>query len=368
MTMHLRTLFYEIKSKKIVSVSLFAAFIFPLILFFGLKPLNQFIITERFGAETLPLAVVDLEKSFYTTVFINELIQAPGIQSHIDVVLADEGKAHALLAANQIAGIVIIPADFTHSMEDGPFTPMEFHMNPRKPLQAKLIKEGLDSGAYLMSAVQNALYMVSAYLRILPISPETFDSLFQAAMLKMMALPLKRGDVFREFPVTPWGDAGMEYYYLTAILIAFIALMGCRVIWAYHENDKDYYLRLRVAGALRLIRGMGGFCYGAILLTIYGAGLGVPLKVLAAGRTTDYLLLLLIIGGIAISLSALGVFVAFIARNRKQALLIWLLFVGFNVVISGMILPLHFLPDFVPAGLRLVSPFYWWQSWLLGVL
>ena len=111
------------------------------------------------------LLIVDQEESFYTSFFIQKIIQTPSLQENIEIVKTTKEEGQKLLDTNKAAGMVIIPEAFTDNMQKGIYEPLVVIGNHNKPLQATMIKEGMESVTNLMSAAQSAVFTVCDYAR-----------------------------------------------------------------------------------------------------------------------------------------------------------------------------------------------------------
>jgi hypothetical protein len=311
------------------------------------------VMSEFNGVGELPAAVVDLDKSFYTTTLVNQLLSSPSIEENIEAVLTDEEHAFKLLRDDKIAGVLVIPAGFTEGTLTGNFLPLTFYANPLRPYQVQLISEGLDSGAHLVSSVQNALYAVYRYVGELPITRGELDGIFNRQMIALISTAMSRNDIYVRVPSTPWGGKSMEIFYALNIVL-FAMLFTCfRCIGAYFEADGRFYTRVRLSGApggMRLITNIAASFaaltfYGLCLMSVVVARTGIPITVM------------FVMPVIALSMAVICVFAAAVSGSMPRAVLIW---------VTAMLLMapdvLHFL------NIQLFSPVYWWRLVLLNVI
>lgn len=323
--------------------------IFPIITILTVARLSSTLLINSSAIDPIILVIADREKSFYTDFFIEKIIETPSLQDNIEIIITDEEEGQNLIDNNEAAGLVIIPENFTSNMQKSIFEPIIVIGNHKKPLQATIIKEGMESATNLMSAAQSAVFTVCDYAREYEVSEEQIDITFQKAAVSFSLKALARDQIFSETIKTPWMDMESTYFYFSSLLIFFISLYGLQGLYLYlSEKENKIITRIRSVGVplWKIILGKWLsltfflFIQGTIILASF-MGLGL---FEATGNLNLGLLLLLVICS---CISSLTLFIASLSKNDYIGSMAIFIISILGAVIGGGIVPYSYMPDFM---------------------
>lgn len=199
---------------------LFAMMLFPILLlgitYLGLKPLLQ----DKQWVEPFSVAIVDEDNTFETKLLMKQYQESEELQNVLSFKKTDAGEASELLAANKIAGIVIVPDGFTKGIRHGKNIPVSVIGNPERPFQAELLKQVMVSNANLISSAQSGANAAFHYLRKMGLPSDEFRTYRDAIITDFTLQALNRNKIYETETLSALGGiTSLEFYSVSGVLI-----------------------------------------------------------------------------------------------------------------------------------------------------
>ena len=249
----LKMLMYEIRSSARDIRPMLCGLLLALFVVAAVKPLTTVLSENSQDTISFRIALVDQEDSLYTRLVVSHIQNAPSVADGITVVAATADEALEMMNRNEIPVAVFIPEGFVSSMQGGETKEITVLLNNKMPFQASLVSEGIHRGMYLMSAVQNVLYVVYSGLLDAGVDGDTANQLFNTQMLAMVSDALSRAEMFDTEHLTPW-QGGMIAYYMASALLAYLCVLGIYHIYRkdsiHRSHFRDRIVSLNRSGAL----------------------------------------------------------------------------------------------------------------------
>ncbi len=378
---------YDLKHYFNSITALLAMIVLPILIIVAAVQISTALFVNHSFVDPITLLIVDEEQSFYTNFFIQKIIETPSLQTNIEIIKTNQEEGQKLLDTNKGAGMVIIPETFTDDMQKGIYQPLTVIGNHNKPLQATMIKEGMESVTNLMSAAQSAVFTVIDYAREQGLTENEIDQIFQKSAISFSLKALGRDQLFSQTIKTPWMDMEPIHFYFSSILILFLSLYGLQGMYlTINERQNKITRRIRSVG-LPLWKILIGkwtalslflFAQASIILWLSKA-----LKLFQIKGSLKLSLLLLLI--ISACISTLILLISALSKNDYVASMAIFIISILGVFIGGGIIPFAYMPDFIEQ----LGPFtlnYWasqgltyalfttqtgivWKStWIIGLL
>ena len=297
----------------------------------------------------ITLVIVDQEQSFYTNLFIQKITETPSLQQNIEIIKTSEEEGYKLLKENKAGGMVIIPDHFTSNMQESIFDPIIVIGNHKKPLEATIIKEGMESPTNLMSAAQSAVFTVVHYGMEHELTPEQVDQVFQKAAISFSLKALGREQIFSQTIKTPWMDLEASYFYFSSILILFLSLYGLQGMYFYISERENKILTRIISTGVPLWKIILGKWISLTLFLFIHANIIVwACKIMKlfeiSGEMGLGILLLLI------TCSCISSFILMISMVSKNSYLASMIIFGVSllgVFLGGGLIPYTYMPNFM---------------------
>jgi ABC-2 type transport system permease protein len=202
---------------------LFAMMLFPVLLagitYLGLKPLLE----EKKWVEPFSVAIVDEDNTLETKLLMKQYEESKDLQNVLSFEKTDAKTASERLAANEIAGMVIVPDGFTRGIRIGNNIPVTVIGNPERPLQAELLQQVMVSNANLISSAQSGANTAFHYLRKMGLPSEEFVKYRDAVITNFTLKALNRNEIYVTETLSALGGITfLEFYSLSGILILLL--------------------------------------------------------------------------------------------------------------------------------------------------
>ncbi len=323
--------------------------VLPLLIILAAVQISTSLFVNQSFVEPITLLIADEEESFYTKFFIQKIEETPSLQNNIEVVKIGVKEGQALMDSNKAAGMVIIPEGFTENMQNNIYDPLIVIGNHTKPLQATMIKEGMESVTNLMSGAQSAVFTVVDYAREYNVPGEKVNEIFKKSALAFSFKALGRDQIFSKTIKTPWMDMDPIHFYFSSILVLFLSLYGLQGMYLMiHERQLKITTRIRSIGVSlwKIIASkwislsLFLFAQGSIILWLGKAFKLFDLK----GDLKMSMLLLLII---ASCISALVLLVSSFSKNDYIGSVAIFVISIVGVFLGGGIVPYSYMPSVI---------------------
>ncbi|MBS2970980.1 ABC transporter permease [Metabacillus sp. KIGAM252] len=334
--------------------TLILLFAVPLILMGGSAYIAAKAFTDKERLDPFKAAIVDQDETFQTGYVIKQLTDNEELTRVVKPVVTTEANARKLLKENKIAGMAILPENFSQTIMNGENVPLTVIGNENKPLQAYLFRQVMESAADYTSAAQSGINTVYDFMLQADLSNEVRKTEYKKDVLSFSLHALGRNEVFEE---TEEGSLFLEnilsYY---GISIFTLLLM----VWAYQIL---LFMRGQITSGIRtrlLLYKMSAWrlslsewlAASVFLIPLLAAGV----YALKAGHIWDGERLLETGAGtilILLIFTALFGFISSIFTSDRLFQVVSTVFISTGCVLGG-----HFIPSFyLPAWLEPYSLF-----------
>lgn len=357
---------YEIKNRLHFSAQSLIMTIMAVVIVLGGVPLIEGAVMEGQKNSRFSVAFVDEENSAYTGMVVEQVVKSPSIKQGFELIATDRERALAMLKNNEIAAAIIVPEGFIEGMKTGHQRDCEVILNPNQVLYANLVAGGMESGSYIMSAVQNALYTFYEYTYDLAVLPEDADKMFTVEMFALVSQAMNRDEMYNREIKTPWQDMEMADFYSISVLLLFMTLYSAGGISQWHEKNKNGLVgRMQLTCKHPIYVAYANIIADAAMIFIQGVLIFIPLFVFRHGLAM--LKLLPVIGLISLNIAIVTMLFAVVIKNTVVAIVT---FIGGGVLsglAAGNLIPFYFLPDFIPKHLKSWTLNYYWQQLMINV-
>lgn len=323
----------------------------------------------------IPLTVVNLDGGELAQALLARVDAAGGVRTEI----AAEEEANAWLSEKKIERLLMIPADFTASLQAGKQTTLRLvshpDADPGQTEAARLVVTGVANDISLGIQILASLEQMGAMMVNSPpeyqraFSVEKVQDQARAQSENSLAKPLIQVD--QKTPLTE--EKEDEAQGLTS---SMLAVPGCAVLFVflsaqatassiYEEKKSGSFRRLLASpvskSSLLVGKLLPNFLTGLFQVTVIFAFGSVGMRILGMQPVdlgNDWLALVLAVILLTLCSSALGIVIAALARTESQVsgistLLMWIL-----GALGGSIIPTFFLDQYL-GPLVYVVPHYW---------
>ncbi|MCL2674234.1 MAG: ABC transporter permease [Defluviitaleaceae bacterium] len=328
---------------------------------------GNLLLTSTNIADTIPLAIVDLDDSFESRMLLSGITETVG-SSMLELSILDKHSAADALENGIVSAVVTMPENFGASIISGENMPFIVAYNRNTPLVSALVRIAADSFADMLRSSQTGVYVTLNYALAQDIPQEQYNSILMNINMMFIGLVMNRAEMFTEETVSVAGLLSIwQVYFITA----YIALMMCASFVMTDTTQRNFGHYAMVNLSLRGISSGKVFLACAIsywlLLLALNAGV-----FLCAAALSAFLGLPAIsvnawfvpgIAAVAAVLAAFAAMLAFAFNSTLSAGIFTAVFVGISLFLSGGVIPLEFLSS----GIQFLSHFVF-NTWGVRLL
>jgi len=340
---------YDLKNYFHTKKAFLMMLILPILAIIIAVEISTTLFVNHSSIDPITFVIADQEQSFYTNFFIQKIIETPSLQENIEIIQTSEAEGYKLLRENKIGAMVIIPDQFTSNMQESIFDPIIVIGNHKKPLEATIIKEGMESATHLMSAAQSAVFTIVHYGMKEELDPAQVDEAFQKAALSFSLKALARDQIFSQTIKTPWMDLEPAYFYFSSLLILFLSLYGLQGMYTYiYERENKIITRVLSTGLPLWKIILGKWISLTFFLFIHGniiVWICKTMKLFEISGKIELAVLLLLIASSCISSFIL--LASILSKNNYIASMIIFSMSLLGVFLGGGIIPYTYMPGFM---------------------
>ncbi|AZB41011.1 ABC transporter permease [Bacillus sp. FJAT-42376] len=320
----------------------------PLVLMGGSAYIAAKAFTDKERLEPFRAAIVDQDQTFQTEYVIKQLTGNEELKKVVKPILTDEESARELLRQNKIAGMAVLPENFSKTIMEGENVPLTVIGNNQQPLQAYLFRQVMESAADYTSAAQSGINTVYDFMLQADVPKEERTKEYKKDVLSFSLHALGRNEIFEEREEDNLFLKNILSYYGISIFVLLL------MVWSYQIL---LYMRGQVTSGIRsrlLLYGMSPWkmilsewvTASLFLLPFLGAGLfalhslhvwsGENVLAICAGM----MLILLIFTALFSSLAAFF-------QQDLMFQVISALFISAGCLLGGHFIPSFYLPSWL---------------------
>ncbi len=327
---------------KAVVMMIFVPFLF-IALFSGVA---DSLMEDAHFIKPFDIAVADKEDSVMTRILIEQL-KGTGMFSNL--ITADEDTCRRMVSGNEVAAAVVIPEDFTSSIDMGENKPVEVIGNLKQSFRARIVYNIIDSASTLVCAGQASMNTVYHYDKEAGIRNRELWDRFQETADQMLRFAVTRRSFFAETAGVRVFDVTPGEYMTAALLSVFLMFTGLPVARIQiYERVSGVHARILtpMAGNLRILasKTVVTFFAGGIQFMVVFAASWFFLGNYWRGSISAALQITL---AVLFSVSCWAVLVASVSSTPAAADMTGSLGILLMAAAGGSIYPLHRMPEAV---------------------
>jgi ABC-2 type transport system permease protein len=329
----------------------------------------------------IPLAVVNLDGGELAQTLLDHIDVAGGVR----VELYQQAEAMGLLSENEIARVLIVPAEFTTGVDTGQPVTLRLISHPDANTQeteaVRRVVDGVAGDMSLELQILTALQQMGEMQADVPEASQAFSvermqaqarSQFERSQTQPLVAVQQREPAQEEEREEPVGTGDIAVPGITVLFVFMTAQTAAHSI--YDEKKTGTFRRLLAApmskasvlGGKALPSFFTGMVQAAVIFAFGIVGLDL-LGLTPATLGNEPLATILVLLLLALCSSAFGVLLAAIARTESQIgglsmLLVW----GMGLV-GGCIIPVFILERFL-GPLPMITPHYWANQALIDLM
>ncbi len=328
-------------------VALIMLFTLPLLfIWLFMQAFSPYLYDSRYS-ELFSIAIVDEDNTTLSQMLVNQFQGEEYIEKYVQVHHTDRSTAMDMLEKDEIAGIIIMPEDFTGSIYRGENRSLIYIGNQAQAFTSDLLKGQLESSCQLVSAGQSGVLAVLRSIALGGANADLRDSQLQETVYAFTMDALDRTRIFAEKTVSFIPNVNPSEYFSASLIIVFVAFLSIRGMKSLlDEKEPGMGNRLK-SSPLRLWQLIGGkllasFLVAFVQLIVIVSITGLVFQNYFGGSMLNLCLLFL---AAAFAVAAWAMFVAGVSPNPQVASLLGYVGTPVLAIIGGNIYPLVAMPD-----------------------
>ena len=335
-----------ISRKTNIAIMLISPIILALLFSVAIAPtINDNRLIDNFS-----VALVDNDDSMQTKLVVNHLINSDSVKDLVDVKDADLETAKEMLNDDEVAAIVIIPKEFGEKLMNGESMTFDIILSETQSFSAQLITNMLTEAVSLISLAQSGVDTIYFAFNESPLEYEEFKDDYHKSFTDLYSNIFARNEMFiNKRDVSLFGDLVPIEYFISALVVVLLMISAMIVI---DFNVKDYksgiIRRLELINISNFKLNISKLLAGTIFLMIeFIIVIIILFSIFDAYIKINLAATFISIFIIALFANILCLFLSSIINDSIIAKNIYLAIILILTLLSGIIIPFAYLPDFV---------------------
>lgn len=306
------------------------------------------------------MAVVDDDETTYSDMLVESFRDNESFSQFVEVVEGDDTTLITQFDNREIDVLIRVPEGFIAGLATTEALPLDVQIHYEDPVKAILFKNVILSYEKYIRSVETAVILIDDELRALDIDREVRWSWRDRSLVKLIFVSLARNEFFDEHPILNVPSVIAVRYYFIALMVMFLMYIAVFAAINLIRERRDMCLQrlrsTRVSMFNYLIaKGLAITAY--ILLIVCLWLLGYMVFYGPPWASNGVLLLMFMTVCIFFNVS-LSMFFAAFFDSEESVVLISSIFIFFNAVIGGSIIPIHNMP-YIIQRMAVTAPNYW---------
>lgn len=332
----------------------------PVVVFFFVY--IYFSVNEVAGDYVSPIkmAVIDLDDTTYSDMLVESFRSNESFSRFVTVA---EGDDNALLEAfeeRQVDVLITVPKGFIEGLSTEEALPLDVKINYDDPIKAILFKNVISSYEKYIRSIETSVLLIDYEMWELGVSNESRWSWRDRSLVNLVFVSLGRQTFFESKPIIDVPTVAAVKYYFIALMVLFLMYISVfAAISLVREKETMCLNRLRVSST-------------TMITYMFAKGLAIAVYIFAVvwvwfmayrvfygplWQANGFLIWGFLFLSILFNVS-LAMFFTVFFDSIEPVILLSSVFIFFNGVIGGSIIPIHSMPLTIQRMANL-SPSYW---------
>lgn len=344
-----------IQLKKLV-VS-FLVFLLIFVLFAAM--FNKFMAEKRI-LDRVHIGIIDEEKSFLTSMLLDNFKQNESFSGLFEIDVADEDILLNKYHNNELSALVYLPSDFTDSLLRFENTPMQIIFNPNYPLKNTVLASIMGSYSTYIKSVDVGIYSLYNVLKDEGLERTELLDINEKFSMNMVMNTLNRNKIFEHAAIDTYPSASSSDYFVYSIMILiilFIATSGSSLFSDEIENQS--LQRFKATGGSMFKFSLSKSCI--LSMNIILILLPMIIIMIFLNKSISFQALSLMIGFlilVTVLFVVTSLTIGLIFSKYKVNLLMSTMLTLVLGILGGQFIPIQVMPKFIQ-DISSLTPNYW---------
>jgi len=339
---------------------LIVSFIVFLLIFILFAAMFSNFMAEKRILDQVHIGIIDEEKSFLTSMLLDNFKQNEAFSGLFKIDIADEDTLLDKYHNNELSALVYLPSDFTDSLLRFENTPMRITFNPNYPLKNTVLTSIMGSYSTFIKSVDVGIYSLYNVLKDEGLDRTELLDINEKFSVNMVMNALNRNELFEYEAIDTYPSASSSDYFIYSIMILiilFIATSGSSLFSDEIENQS--LQRFKATGGSMFKFSLSKSCILSlnIILTL----LPMVLIMIYLNKSISYQALSLMIGFlilVTLLFVVTSLTIGLLFNKYKVNLLMSTMLTLVLGIIGGQFIPIQVMPKFIQ-DISSLTPNYW---------
>lgn len=276
----------------------------------------------------------------------------------------EEEEAQEELANGNIHAVVMLNPDFYEDVYTGVNTPVQLLLGREKGFETSIFYELVLDGCELVRITEGAIYATMDVMDVYEtkISVSDMQDMFTKLYIENI---LRRYDTFEEILLSPTGELNYTQYYFVSVVCIVVLLFGLNFAVLYKDGEMAIARLLRREGLSNISVSMVKTIVMSVQIWLvmtawYGGGCIFCYFAESAFLSWSVWGWLLLIP-VAVSMAAYFNMIYSWCQNRSKSGMILFVMNTLMLLVSGVLVPVSYMPEWVEAIYNVMPLTAWWQ-------
>lgn len=242
--------------------------------------------------------------------------------------------------------IVIIPDGFVKALMSFEYLPMEIQINNDDPIKTMILYNGFLGYERYISSVEKG---VTSFYNVFhdEVSKDEYWEYNDALSVELIMTVLSRSEMYEFKPIVDIPSVISVKYYFIAITVMFIFLLALFTGLDLLKEVKSHAFKRLLTTRVSMLAYMCSKIVSHVIVIVFIVAMWSFMFGMISGESlglNNIHMIALLILFIIIAVVA-GLFTTLFISNEEELLLFSSVFVFFNAIVGGSIIPIHYMPE-----------------------
>jgi len=319
--------------------------------FYGYFQLNE---VEVSFIKPIDVGVVVEDETIFSKMLVDDFSSKKELSQFFRLVEGDKAELEERFSSKELDALIVIPENFVQALMYFDYLPMSIKINNEDPIKTMILYNGFVGYERYITSVEKG---VTSFYNVFrdQVDRESYYEYNDALSVELIMTVLSRSDMYEFNPIVDIPSVVSVKYYFISITVMFIFLLslfsGLSLLKEMSSQAFERLLITRVSLTAYISSKI--VSYGMLMLVVVFVWTFLYDLITKEGFLFNNFSKVVFIILIVFASVVTSLLLTFFISKEQELLLFSSVFVFFNAIVGGSIIPIHYMPE----GLKTIATF-----------